>query len=199
MVEQVTFQILFQFLQTVGILVGVFYYIMTIRTNQRNQEISLKNQELTLQSQELTRKTQEQALETRQAQLFMNIYNQSFANQEWLDAYNKVVTTHWADYEEYIQINNYWNPEKSDKEFIRASSLVLCFYEGLGVFVKEGLVDIRLIALTMTFMTRTLWEKLAPVINESRKRMNYPRQMSEFEYLYDELMKYIEEHPELKT
>ena len=67
MVEQVTFQILFQFLQTVGILVGVFYYIMTIRTNQRNQEISLKNQQLTLQSQELTRKAQEQALETRQA------------------------------------------------------------------------------------------------------------------------------------
>ncbi len=36
MVEPVTFQILFQFLQTVGVLVGVFYYIMTIRTNQRN-------------------------------------------------------------------------------------------------------------------------------------------------------------------
>jgi hypothetical protein len=51
----------------------------------------------------------------------MNIYNQSFANQEWLDAYNKVVTTHWEDYEEYIKINDYWNPEKSDKEFIRAS------------------------------------------------------------------------------
>jgi hypothetical protein len=32
MVEQVTFQTIFQFLQTVGILVGVFYYIMTIRT-----------------------------------------------------------------------------------------------------------------------------------------------------------------------
>ena len=42
MVEQITFQTLFQFLQTVGILVGVFYYIMTIRANQRNQELTLK-------------------------------------------------------------------------------------------------------------------------------------------------------------
>ena len=198
MVEQVTFQTLFQFLQTVGILVGVFYYIMTIRTNQRNQEISLKNQELTLQSQELTRKAQEQALETRQAQLFMNIYNQSFANQEWLDAYTKVMRTHWESYEEYMQKQD-WNSDESDSEFIRAANLVYCFYEGLGVFVKEWLVDIRMIALTMTHMTRTLWEKIAPIIYEMRKRRNYPRALSEFEYLYDELMKYIEEHPELKT
>jgi len=198
MVEQVTFQTLFQFLQTVGILVGVFYYIMTIRANQRNQEISLRNQELTLESQELTRKAQEQAVETRQAQLFMNIYNQSFSNQEWLDAYTKVMTTHWENYEEYMQKQD-WTSDESDTELIRAANLVYCFYEGLGVFVKEGLVDIRLIALTMTYMTRTLWEKIAPIVYESRKRMNYPRQLSEFEYLYDELMRYIEEHPELKT
>jgi len=199
MVEQVTFQVLFQFLQTVGILVGVFYYIMTIRTNQRNQEISLRNQELTLQSQELTRKAQEQALETRQAQLFMNIYNQSFTNREWLNAYNKVLTTHWDNYEEYLKIADFRNPESSDREYLEAQSYVSSFYEGLGVFVKEGLVDIRLIALTMTYMTRNYWEKIAPVVYESRKRYNYPRMLSEFEYLYDELMKYIEEHPELKT
>ncbi len=29
--------------------------------------------------------------------------------------------------------------------------------------------------------------------------MNYKRFRSEAEYLYDELMKYLEEHPELKT
>ncbi len=199
MAEQVTFQILFQFLQTVGILVGVYYYIMTIRTNQKNQEISLKNQELTLQSQELTRKTQEQSLETRQAQLFMNIYNQSFANREWLNAYNKVMSTNWDDYEEYITIADFRDPDSSDKEYLEAQSYVCSFYEGLGVFVKEGLVDIRMIALTMTYMTKSYWEKLASIVYEGRKRMNYPRMLSEFEYLYDELMKYIEEHPELKT
>jgi hypothetical protein len=182
-----------------GILVGIFYYIMTIRTNQRNQEISLKNQELTLQSQELTRKTQEQALETRQAQLFMNIYNQSFANREWLNAYNKVMSTHWDDYEAYITIADYRNPDSSDKEYLEAQGYVSSFYEGLGVFVKEGLVDIRMIALTMTYMTKSYWEKHAPVVYESRKRHDYPRMLSEFEYLYDELMKYLEEHPELKT
>jgi hypothetical protein len=59
MVEQLTFQTVFQFLQTVGILVGVFYYIMTIRANQRNQELSIKSQESTL--------------ETRQTNILMNL------------------------------------------------------------------------------------------------------------------------------
>ncbi len=183
-------QTLIGYMTPISLTIGVFYYIMTIRTNQRNQEISLKNQELTLQSQELTRKAQEQALETRQAQLFMNIYNQSFANQEWLDAYTKVMRTHWESYEEYMQKQD-WNSDESDSEFIRAANLVYSFYEGLGVFVKEGLVDIRMIALTMTYMTRTLWEKIAPMIYKSREQLNYPRMLSEFEYLYDELMKYI--------
>ena len=189
---EITLSIILQFLQTTGILVGIVYYITIMRNQQRNQEISLKNQELTLQS-------QEQALETRQAQLFMNIYNLSFANREWLKDHNKVMTTHWEDYEEYMKLADSMNPDISDKEFLEAQAYLGCFYEGLGVFVKEGLVDIRMIALTMTYATRSYWEKIAPVVYEGRKRMNYPRMLSEFEYLYDELMKYLEEHPELKT
>ena len=57
MVEPVTFQTIFQFLQTVGILVGVYYYITTIRVNQRNQE--------------LARNAQEHATETRQLDIYM--------------------------------------------------------------------------------------------------------------------------------
>ena len=166
----VTIETLMNAIPALGVIVALVYYTLTIRNQNR----------------------------TRQAQLFMNIYNQSFANQEWLDAHMKVMRTHWESYEEYMQKID-WNSDESDSEFIRAANLVYCFYEGLGVFVKEGLVDIRMIALTMTWMTRTLWEKIAPMIYESRKRMNYPRMLSEFEYLYDELMKYIEEHPELKT
>jgi hypothetical protein len=43
------------------------------------------------------------------------------------------------------------------------------------------------------------WEKLAPHIDELREESNNIRWGSEVEYLYDELMKYHEEHPELKT
>jgi hypothetical protein len=90
MAEQITFQTIFQFLQTVGILVGVYYYIMTIRTNQRNQEIALRNQELTL-------KTQEQALETRQAQLFMQVFSQLSSTEKWRE-YLEILELEWDDY-----------------------------------------------------------------------------------------------------
>jgi hypothetical protein len=176
---EITLPIVLQILQTAGILVGIIYYLTIMRNSQRNQELS--------------RKAQEQALETRQAQLFMNIYNQSFANREWLGAYSKVMSTQWDDYDAHIRQRN------EDNEYLEASNYLSSFYEGLGVFVKEGLVDIRMVALTMTYMTTRYWERIAPIVYEGRKRNNYPRFLSEFEYLYDELVKYLDEHPELKT
>ena len=74
------------------------------------------------------------------------------------------------------------------------------FYEGLGVLVKESYVSIRLVALLITGLTRSWWEGIyKPWIEDGRVKMKFRRWMSEAEYLYDELMKYIEEHPELKT
>ena len=51
----------------------------------------------------------------------------------------------------------------------------------------------------MTRATTIIWEKMAPMLEIIRERRNYPRFFSEYEYLYNELMKYIEELPELKT
>jgi len=72
------------------------------------------------------------------------------------------------------------------------------YYEGLGVLIKEGLLDIRWVALMMAGMVRSMWEKIEPVMEEYRSRTR-ARMASESEYLYNELMKYLEEHPELKT
>ena len=73
------------------------------------------------------------------------------------------------------------------------------FYEGLGVLVKNNLVPMRLIAETITGITRMYWEKFVPIVDDGRREFNLPRLHSETEYLYNELMKYIEEHPELRT
>ena len=54
MMVDVRYQMVLSTLQTAGILVGIAYYIMTIRNQQKNQDMQL---------------------ETRQAQLFMQIYN----------------------------------------------------------------------------------------------------------------------------
>jgi len=41
------------------------------------------------------------------------------------------------------------------------------------------------------------WEKFEPIIQDMRSSLT-SRSMTETEYLYNELVKYLDEHPELK-
>lgn len=183
MVEFETISLALSFLQTVSLIVGVIYYLTIMRNSQRTRELTLK--------------AQEQALETRQTQIFMQIYNQSHNDPSFIKAFGRIYelvgTNPVKSYEEFQKIRE----NEQDRDAI---SRVSFFYEGVGVLVKEGYVSIRLVALLMTGMTRLWWEGLyKSSIVEGRKLLNSLRWMSEAEYLYDELMKYIEEHPELKT
>jgi hypothetical protein len=118
MVEQVTFQTVFQFLQTVGILVGVYYYIATIRN---------------------TEKTQRLQLETRQAQLLSSFTSMAITNDSfWKDM------MYWFDqpkmeWEEFIEKH----PRNSDS----FSSLMRLFsyYEMIGLLARKEFVDVKLV------------------------------------------------------
>jgi hypothetical protein len=171
MVELTTLQAVSYIMGSLGVFVAAVYYVGTLRNNQRTQQLQL---------------------ETRQAQLFMQIYSQSHNDPTFLDAWRKVMSLNWGTYEELMNL-------QQNEENIRAIQRVQSFYEGLGVLVKAGFIDIRLVALLMTIMTRIWWEKYKPIIEEARRQMGYPRYLSESEYLYNELMKYIAEHPELTT
>jgi hypothetical protein len=165
------------FIQAFGIVVGVVYYIMNIQNNQKNQELMLK--------------AQQQTLETRQAQMFLGVYNK-MSDKEFTRAYNTVMNTSWSSYQEFSDL-------RKNNEFYEAFLLINGFFEGVGVLVKEGVLDIRWIALLMASWTNEYWEKIREVILEHRKRSGAKRALSEYEYLYDELNKYLEQHPELKT
>ena len=84
-------------------------------------------------------------------------------------------------------------------EFQEAFTILGMYWEGIGVLVKEKFLDIRLVALMLCGNTRFFWEKLKPFVDEARVDLGYERWMSETEYLYDELLKYLGEHPELST
>lgn len=171
MVEQVTFQTIFQFLQTVSIMVGIAYYLMILQNQQKSQQSTL---------------------ETRQAQLFMQLYNK-VVSQEGIDNLGLLVRAEWSSYEEWVE--KYQN----DEEYAKAFVFYLMQMEGVGVLIKEKLVSIRLVAMFFAGITRQIWEKYKDIILEERKHMNYPRYASEWEYTYNELMKYMKEHPELAT
>ena len=84
-------------------------------------------------------------------------------------------------------------------EFSDAYGLVGFVLEGVGVLVREELLDIRFVALLLSGHVQMFWEKNLPIIDEWRQFWNNPRVWSETEYLYNALMKYMEEHTELNT
>lgn len=129
---------------------------------------------------------------TRKAQFYMRFLDPILSGEKSM-VWNEIQRWEWDDYDDFMQ--NYW----SKSEIRETWSSLSGYFEGLGVYVKEGLVPIRLVALTMTGMLTRYWDMFGPIITEYRIRENMPRNYSETEYLYNELMKYLEKHPELKS
>ena len=157
-----------------SISLAAFYYISTLRNTRRNQELTLR--------------AQEQAVETRQAQLFMEMY-QDFKRSDIQKAYNDIVFV-W----------NWDNPEDFDEKYGRRNNydefhkymLVYSVYEGLGVLVYRGLIDVTMIEELMRSYVVSFWEKMAPIIYDWR--VQWPLAAEWMEYLYNEVNK-IESKP----
>lgn len=132
-------------------------------------------------------------LETRQAQLFMQLYNRLRDDAKDLDVNKSFLDVEIESSEDFMRL---W---RTDEDFGKVLSTYGSFYEGIGVMVREGYIPIRLIALQWAGMTRRFWQKIEPFMSDVREIRAFPRYWAETEYLYNELMKYLEEHPELKT
>lgn len=155
-----------------GVIAGFSYYVLTVRNTGKNQQ---------------------QQLETRQAQLFMQMYNKWDDNLR--ESFNLICEIKYEDF------SDFWRKygSGSENDMTMHFSRMAFWMEGMGVLVKEGLVSMRLVALTWAGSSRMVWEKLSPIIDEWRVASNYPRLWSETEYLCTELIRYMDEHPELKT
>ena len=164
-------QTLLTYLTLISVPVGVFYHIMTLRNTKRNQELQL---------------------ETRETQLFMSMYNRF--QDDFIEIYYKIRDYEFDTFDEYLALIN-----KEGEDFLRKYQNLAAFYEGLGVLVREGKLNIRWVALLLSAPTRQLWEVHAPIIDEIRKFTNVKRNMAEWEYLYNELMEYLKEHHELES
>jgi len=154
-----------------SISLAAFYYISTLRNAQKMQQLTL---------------------ETRQAQLFMQMYGR-WSEAAFHDAATDIRSTSWVDFPDFE------SRVLEDPSKYKSLGTMIRFYEGIGVLVKEGLIDMRFVSLLMAGDLRHFWEEIGPIIGLWRKAWSYPRLASETEYLSNSLIKYMEEHPELKT
>jgi hypothetical protein len=160
---EITYQMVLSTLQTAGLLVGISYYILSLRNQNR----------------------------ARKTQLYLQMINK-FSEPDFIEALGKLNDLEWSTAEDFIE--DWRTPE--GRMTIRTLGN---WYEGLGVLVKENLLEMRVVALLVTGLVIQFWDKFIPVIDEVREALEWPRFYIEAEYLYDQLKTYIKEHPEIQT
>ncbi|MGD0805764.1 MAG: hypothetical protein ABSA11_17010 [Candidatus Bathyarchaeia archaeon] len=175
MVDLVEIQTIYYMVAATGVLVAAAYYVLNMRATRRTQELALKSQDQTLQ--------------TRQAQLFMGVYQTSIS-RDFLHIVNKldVEVKNWDDFDRILK----------DPETYEDFTGVVLFFEGIGVLVRENLIDVRLVSLLISGLVTGWWEKYGPYILQARERLGFPRWCIEFEYLNDRIIEFGRENPGLR-
>jgi len=166
----VDIQTLLTYLTLISVPIGIFYYIMTLNNTRKNQQMQL---------------------ETRQAQLFMNIYNQFIRkefSEDWL-----MVTFHreWDSIEDFREKYGTDTNPKASAQLIS----VLAFFEGIGVLLKRNLINITMVDDLMSSYVLQTWGKYGPMMKEISETRNRPELWEHVNYLYNEIQKtYKQQH-----
>ena len=128
--------------------------------------------------------------QSRGAQLFIEMYR-DFKAVEVQDAFEDIVNKwEWDNYEDFQK--KYGRRYNWDE--FRKYMLVYSIYEGLGVLVYRNLIDVTMIEQFMRSYIVRFWEKIGPIMKESRVRFNNPLIAEWTEYLYEEVRQ-IESKP----
>ena len=166
---EITYQMILSTLQTVGLLVGIFYYIMTLRIQQKNQAMTLK---------------------TRWATVF-NLIVSTTLTREGLNHINAIQKNHFSNLDEYQELM------RTNQDFADAFLFWRQTYEHWGTYLREGNIDIRMIARFNVWFHFWMWEHFRDVIIDHRITSGIKNYYYQWEYLYDSLKEYVEKHPEL--
>jgi hypothetical protein len=162
MVDQITLQTIGILLTGLTVSIAAIYYTLTLRYTRRNQELQL---------------------ETRQAQLFMQIYDRFVSREFQLDWRAFLWKYEWDNYDDFMeQTYGVENIEVSSN-----ISSIFHYFEGVGVLVEEGLIDVNLVAKLLSASVIQCWEKVEPYVREQRERFGLPRIFDKTEYLYNEM------------
>jgi len=132
----------------------------------------------------------------RQTNLFMRLYDRfndiEFAKQwstlRWLDY-------EWNSYDEFIQKYS----ARTNFEVFNATNSVGRYFEGVGVLVEKGLINLDLVNSLLYKYVAWYWIKHESMFKEHRKQYDDPLAWDHVEYLYTELKKHQPHAPTVRT
>ncbi|MGD0805667.1 MAG: hypothetical protein ABSA11_16520 [Candidatus Bathyarchaeia archaeon] len=146
-----------QVVGVIGTLTAAFIAVRSyVNANRRAEEAKRKEQE-----------TRDRELETRGAQLFMEIYRDSYSF-ELMNAQNTVFKMNLKDIDDYDELMN--DLEKND-----AFLTVAMWLEGMGVLVREGLINIRLVSELSSGYIQWWWTTFGDYVRNVREARGFPR------------------------
>jgi hypothetical protein len=159
-----------------GIIVSILYYTSVLRNANKTQQLQL---------------------ETRQAALFMSLY-ETYHSLEFVKSRREVIALKWTDFDDF------WikhGSESSSNAWTNWQSQA-GFFNGVGVLVKKGLIDISLVDELFSNILHRMWNHMGPIIIEWRNTredtyLKTHELFHGFDYLYNAHLKYIKENPEL--
>ncbi len=144
-----------------GVIAGFSYYVLTVRNSQR---------------------TQRQQLETRQAQLFMQLY-QDLLSENNMRSLLDLMNMEWEDFDDFERkLGSDNNPDS----FVKRTSIWFRM-NGIGLLLRDGLIDSEKVFDLLGTWIIWLWMKWESIIKELRVRYHQPEIYTEFEYLADEM------------
>lgn len=117
--------------------------------------------------------------------MFMNLYA-TYSSPQFRRRYNDIAFN--RAYENYDDFWEKYGPVKNPEAFASWTS-VAAFFQGLGVLVRKGLIDIGLVHDFLGSVITETWEAMSPAFLESRN-INKIILWPDFEYLYNEIKKF---------
>ena len=166
MVDLAEIQAAYYMVAATGVLVAAIYYVLNMKAT----------------------------LQTRQAQLFMQIYDR-MSQPELSAVINDIrYNMDWTD------ADDFWikyGAETNIEEYSRLASAGN-YFKGIGVLLRRGLIDKMFIYDLLSSPLKLYWERLGPVILERRRLTNNPNLFAFVDYLYDEIKKIDTEQSHVK-
>ena len=171
---EITLSIVLQIIQTVGILVGIVYYITIMRSGQKNQQLQL---------------------ETRKAQLYMQLFMR-ITSEEFVKKAIDLLKLEYGDVDEFME-KDILGPDSS----LHAKLFSMFWHiDGLGYMMSQGLIDPEMVYnFGGGFAQVWHWRKWEPVVMRFRERRGDPDFLKWFEYTAKEMMRMRQEKGLMQT
>ena len=119
---------------------------------------------------------------TRQTQLFMTLY-EVYRSIEFRRQWYSTSSWTWSSHEEFL---SKYGAENNVEAFSVLHS-VLGFFEGVGMLVKRGDIDIEMVEDLLDIPAVIVWNRFKDFVYGSREKRDWPQLFSNFEYLINQI------------